>query len=1069
MKTKNIFLHRFFCIAILALALCIAGTFNAGIKAKAAMLDPAGLITGTANVKATAGKANGPYSLSGTPRTHTGLTIESSNGSGGYSAGINGIFTGDFRMDFTFLGDAANGSKTGNFTVRFSDALDAQNPDKYFEVQYYPMDFWDPPAYTLAAMVYKDQTRVTTLWPDISPGDTRKVGVTKSDLAEAALTSPVFKSASQADYGNNFSPTGYIELKNTNTAGSMEVRRVAQNDWNVLLSRFDGTPAVVQGSSAENSSYGLPALTFPNGYKVSISSESANVTSVLIKSINGISLTGASLASEPGFYTSWINAITIKYENPPALVWGGGNTYYIPSATYQHNDNLGTVLPVYGATLQKGGGAVQNVTPGQYTAFALSAGSYTLTYTAVSGGTKFGNTLSVTIAVDDYVSPEYLAYADTSASVTAGKINGPYSFSGTPRTHTGLTVSGGQGYTAGLSGVYKGDFRMDFSFLGGDVAAGSKNGEFTIRFTDAVNSSKYFEVQYYSISNWYTGAVLAYNGQIRTTTTWEQGGVWITSSKDAYDPNLGWPAFASASMPDDAENHSPTGFIELINAESGIMEVRRSARSANRVMARFDNTPAIAQGSTAENGSYGLPSLNFPNGYKISFSSSYAGGGSIKAGTDICIKKINGISAEGTFMPGSQYENRSSLSLNGNSAVSMPATLDYVDKYSYDEGAYLTADARLPGGTLIKNLLITVYSKDTVDFKTTGNKVINYAFLDLSISRTIQVYKAAPVLDFASGKGDTVYRLSGPNASAQLILSASDIMAMDMINGILNLTGKVTISVKAPGAGSFTNVSAGSSFNPAAGTGSYIVRYTVEEPGTVPAQVYVECTVRVVSGGSAALVVNGTVPSHALLGGSVTLPAVTAVSGGVDISANILRTVTVNGDVREIENNALVFDVPGTYKIMYFVSDGSGGEDMEEFVITVLGDISGPPVISGAEMQSEAVMGSVITLPAATAVDSVGNALNVTITVKYGNEDVTVTGGKFTAGKAGVYTVAFRAEDMTGSFTVTECKIEVAPKKSSGGCGSVASFGFLPLSAAFIFIAAAFIIVKKPKRSYNII
>ena len=357
------------------------------------------------------------------------------------------------------------------------------------------------------------------------------------------------------------------------------------------------------------------------------------------------------------------------------------------------------------------------------------------------------------------VSAEDLVIAGPGATVTGGKANDFI---------MGLTIEGGQGWSAELNGVYTGDFRIDFSFL--EFAAnGLKDGEFTIKFTDAIDDDKSFEVQYYAIDmgwgdgSWYTGAAMVYKEQTRTTAVWPEFG-WIFDTKfidgprqKPHDSGLGWPAFGCESIAHGTDQ-SPTGFLELKNVESGLMEVRRSTRGASMVLARFDGTNAINQGSGPEDGTYDLPLLNFPNGYKVSFSSQFAGNGSLSAGTDICIKAINGVSLVWKHFGTPAAVSNTNLALNGNSTITLAEGGSYI-KSDYDFGAVNTFNLNWEG-LKVTGLTKTVYSEDEVaTFTGISTTVLNYSAVygSNTVTRTVKVTdQTAPVISINGGNTCTV-------------------------------------------------------------------------------------------------------------------------------------------------------------------------------------------------------------------------------------------------------------------------------------------------------------------------
>ena len=83
------------------------------------------------------------------------------------------------------------------------------------------------------------------------------------------------------------------------------------------------------------------------------------------------------------------------------------------------------------------------------------------------------------------------------------------------------------------------------------------------------------------------------------------------------------------------------------------------------------------------------------------------------------------------------------------------------------------------------------------------------------------------------------------------------------------------------------------------------------------------------------------------------------------------------------------------------------------------------PEITFGDIPSQVVVGSTVDCSSATAIDDVDGTLTVIVSVKYGNEQITVTRNKFIASKEGYYVITFEATDSAGNTAVVKKEIEV--------------------------------------------
>lgn len=144
----------------------------------------------------------------------------------------------------------------------------------------------------------------------------------------------------------------------------------------------------------------------------------------------------------------------------------------------------------------------------------------------------------------------------------------------------------------------------------------------------------------------------------------------------------------------------------------------------------------------------------------------------------------------------------------------------------------------------------------------------------------------------------------------------------------------------------------------------------------------------------------------------MTLPTATATDKGVSLDG-VVRSVFLNDEPVELEGNTLKFTKAGVYKISYYAIDADGNEALETFTVTVVNDVI-KPVLSDVTLPQTAKIGDEIALPSATATDEIDGELNVMIVVQFGTEVVEINDGKLKIEKNGVYTVFYRATDLSG-------------------------------------------------------
>ena len=218
-----------------------------------------------------------------------GVTV-TGNGNA-YSGQLNGVFTGDVTLRMDFLGDEAGKWVTGDgFTWTFTDVTD---PENSFSIEYVNTVTWDGIGYTIGHVYYKDQVRTAehddTKWYDQYKG------------GEHAMCAPQFPGGygkhDPADLQLHWDEEGILHV----TAYRHDC--VSSRD----IAAFDGTETF-----EDKVSWGLPKLTFPQGYTITFTS-SETAPDICFQTITDdteeFTLNTETLETAPGFYTEWKTAI----------------------------------------------------------------------------------------------------------------------------------------------------------------------------------------------------------------------------------------------------------------------------------------------------------------------------------------------------------------------------------------------------------------------------------------------------------------------------------------------------------------------------------------------------------------------------------------------------------------------------------------------------------------------------------------------------------------------------------------------------------------------------------------
>ena len=263
-----------------------------------------------------------------------GLTISSNEA---YTGTFKGIFVGDTTLRFTFPETYKN-AYYGDFKFRITDAT---NPNNYFDINYYVVNA--SLNYTAAYVQYQKEIRMTAhngaSWQ-------KEVQMNKQNYHSA----PSFLSTSgTGDNTFDGSRMGILSLVWTDGVLDVQVNSARNADAQKMMTvaKFDGTydtEKVDNGFTGSADSFGLPKLSFENGYTISISSsiESSATedkgTDVCFKEIAGVNLSDEKVTASYKYSLSFEKAKI------------SGTDIYIPQ-----NEELGDVQLVYALSYGLGG------------------------------------------------------------------------------------------------------------------------------------------------------------------------------------------------------------------------------------------------------------------------------------------------------------------------------------------------------------------------------------------------------------------------------------------------------------------------------------------------------------------------------------------------------------------------------------------------------------------------------------------------------------------------------------------------------------------------------------------
>ena len=272
---------------------------------------------------------------------------------------------------------------------------------------------------------------------------------------------------------------------------------------------------------------------------------------------------------------------------------------------------------------------------------------------AFSGITSVANNVALadgtTVAYKDFLDTETLSLDDDITREAFTSVNADNKDKST--TYNSFTVRSDTAYEATFKTVFTGDATFNYGFAEKDSAATDYSyGDFKFRITDVTDENNYFELVHFvrrqtssASTNW-TGFYLAYNDQYRTATTSTSAAVsnWknVYKTSTNTDKQQYLPNFLNRGSYSTRRNS-----LQLTWTDEGVLQihtyagsVQKAASNGNILLAQFDGTDTFEAGTSHT--SCGLPKLSFPNGYKVTISSSFTHTKTTDQATDVYFTSI---------------------------------------------------------------------------------------------------------------------------------------------------------------------------------------------------------------------------------------------------------------------------------------------------------------------------------------------------------------------------------------------------------------------------------------------
>ena len=545
-----------------------------------------------------------------------------------YKETLNDVFKGDTTLSFTFpeVFDWESKWYGGNFTVRVSDVADENN---YFDVVYYAQtkekaDTTTGYSQCLTRMAVEYKGIVRAL-------NSGRKGIETSRSNDTLIGAPAFLTQYQNGAlpveGNSKFTGNLTFLWNADGVLSILTNSCAFGNGvtQYTLAAFDGTydttknnNGVVWNTKPETSSFGLPKLSFENGYKITlfsnfnVSGVDDHATDVCIKEIKteGTTTDGETTYNKSASYADYKNTakITIFDRGDEYKAVEVGDELPIPVAIYDDNQEVIDVQVV------RPNGKKDNVTAGQL--YKVKAnGVHHVTYTVYDRSDESVAAFSFT--AKDWTTVETKDFVHTAANVE--------------QDNSGLRISSDEAYQGTFKTVFTGNTTLQFKFP--EAYTDAYYGDFTFRITDAMDDSKYFDIKYYVANETknYTGVYVKYGDEVRQSH--QDGTAWYNAIQENVDTVAYAPSFLTYCGETGQDGGDRMGILSFEWTEDVLAVQSNTSINSDatlmRTIAKFDGTDSFV-----DQESWGLPKINFASGYTITVFSS------IDQATDVVFSAI---------------------------------------------------------------------------------------------------------------------------------------------------------------------------------------------------------------------------------------------------------------------------------------------------------------------------------------------------------------------------------------------------------------------------------------------
>ena len=307
-----------------------------------------------------------------------------------------------------------------------------------------------------------------------------------------------------------------------------------------------------------------------------------------------------------------------------------------------------------------------------------------------------------------------------------------------------------------------------------------------------------------------------------------------------------------------------------------------------------------------------------------------------------------------------------------------------------------------------------------------------------------------PVVALKSGVNSLTVSVKADGGSVSV--SKADVTAEDRAWGVISADG-ITVEIKAPNARDFVDISA-FVFDDAL-YGNYTVKYTATDGsnnGSEPVERIIRYVPQLPS-----ITLSGDRISDGYVNHRIDLPVGTS-------SSAVTVSVVAGGKAVNVVDNGFTPTQAGTYTVAYYTKDEYGSETVETFDIEIKADGEKPVISVDFDIETGTV-GAEISLPSATATDNADGNVSVSVSVTFGDTEVTVEDGKFTPSEAGIYTVTYTAKDASGKTAIVSREILVSAASSGKkglGCNN-ATVGEVAIGAIVLIAASLTLLIAKRK------